>query len=78
MRRLPRRFGPLLFAAIQSAVTTAVATGVATAQIKGPEGLASLQWGQSWLMAWGAMLPLVIGMAPWLQRLVVGLTRESK
>ena len=78
MRRLPRTFGPLLFAAIQSAVTTAVATGVTTVQIKGPEGLVSLQWGQSWLMAWGAMLPLVMGMAPWLQRVVAGLTREPK
>ena len=71
----PRHCGPLLFAAIQSAVTTAVAAGIATIQLAGADRLISLQWGQSWLLSWLAMLPIVIGMAPMLQGVVVALTQ---
>ena len=68
----------MLFAAIQSAVTTAVATGIATAQLTGADGLVSLQWAQSWLFSWMAMLPIVVGMAPGLKRLVDALTLRPR
>ena len=74
MVRLPPKFAPLVYGVIQAAITTAVATGIATHQ--GIEfGVLFLErWALSWLVAWITMLPLVILIAPMIQRAVVNLT----
>jgi hypothetical protein len=74
MLPLPRRYAHFLYAILQAALTTAVATGIATWQ-SSVLGLAFLErWAWTWLIAWLAMLPVVIFVAPLIQRAVVALT----
>lgn len=77
MRRLPRRYAHFVYGMIQAAITTAVATTVATYQI----ARADLQFVGYWLSCWFVslmtMLPVVILVAPIIQRAVYSLTEES-
>jgi uncharacterized membrane protein len=74
MARLPQKYAPFVFGVIQAAITTAVATAIATHQLT-DFGLQFLeQWAFAWLVAWLTMLPVVILLAPLLQRAVITLT----
>ena len=74
MARLPEKYAPFVFGVIQAAITTAVATAIATRQLT-EFGLVFLeQWAFAWLVAWVTMLPVVILLAPLLQRAVIALT----
>jgi hypothetical protein len=74
MTPLPRRFAPYVYGAIQAAITTAVATAIATGQLTDP-GLVFLQrWALAWLVAWATMLPVVILVAPLIERTVRAMT----
>jgi hypothetical protein len=74
MFRLPPRYAPLVYGIIQAAITTAVATAIATHQLTdfGVRFLA--QWASAWLLAWLTMLPVVVLIAPWVQRAVAIMT----
>ena len=74
MTPLPRHFAPYVYGTIQAAITTAVATGIATGQLTGL-GLVFLErWALAWLFAWATMLPVVILLAPLIERAVRALT----
>jgi hypothetical protein len=74
MARIPYRYAPLLYSAIQAALTTAIATGIATFQTT-TLGLRFLgQWLSAWGLAWLAILPVVMLAAPLIQRSVLILT----
>jgi hypothetical protein len=74
MALLPRRLAPFAYGMIQAAVTTAVATGIATHQLTG-FGMAFLrQWAVAWSLAWLTMVPVVILVAPLIERAVAALT----
>jgi hypothetical protein len=77
MARLPQRYAPFVFGIIQAAITTAVATAIATHQLMdfGLQFLA--RWAFAWWLAWLTMLPVVIVLAPLLQRAVDALTTPS-
>ena len=77
MALLPQCAAPYVFAAIQAAVTTAVATGIATGRLTGVGPAFFVKWGWSWLIAWGTVLPIVLGIAPTLQRIVLLLTSRN-
>ncbi|HEY2185866.1 MAG TPA: DUF2798 domain-containing protein [Xanthobacteraceae bacterium] len=74
MARLPRQYAPLIFGIIQAAITTAVATAIATHQLAG----FSMRFVEEWLSTWGVafltMLPVVVFVAPFIQRCVLALT----
>jgi hypothetical protein len=77
MARLPRRYGPLAYGVIQAAVTTAVATAIATHQLTGFGAQFLARWGVAWLMAWLTILPVVVLIAPVLQRAIGGMTDQD-
>ena len=64
MYRLNARHAVFLYGAIQSAITTAAATAIATYQAFGLGWQFIGSWSTAWLLAWLAMLPLVILIAP--------------
>jgi hypothetical protein len=71
MARLPQQYAPLVYGIIQAAITTAVATAIATHQLTD----FNMRFAQEWLVAWGisflTMLPVVIFVAPFIQRCVL-------
>ena len=74
MARIPQKYAPFVFGVIQAAITTAVATAIATHQLTEFGLLFLEQWAIAWLVAWLTMLPVVILLAPLLQRAVIALT----
>lgn len=74
MPPLPSRYAPFVYGIIQAAITTAVATGIATCQAMDPGLLLLERWATAWLMAFLTMLPVVIFVAPLIQRAVLALT----
>lgn len=74
MPPLPKRYAPFVYGIIQAAITTAVATAIATRRSTdlGPQFLE--QWALAWLAAFLTMLPVVIFIAPLIQRAVSALT----
>ena len=77
MSLLSERFAPYAYGIIQSLITTAVATAVATLQLVGM-GMEFLEsWPFAWLVAWITMLPIVILIAPLIQRAVKQITAPS-
>lgn len=67
--RLPARYRPFLFAAMQCLVTTGLSTLIATAS--GSAGaLQPARWLSTWAIAWLALVPFVIAPAPFLEWLL--------
>jgi hypothetical protein len=62
---------------IQAAITTAVATAIATLQLTD----FNMRFVEEWLLAWGVafltMLPVVVFVAPLIQRCVLALTAST-
>jgi Protein of unknown function (DUF2798) len=77
MARLPPQYAPFVYGVLQAAVTTAIATGIATHQwiAFGVEFFE--QWFDAWLLAWLTMLPVVIFVAPLIQRCVTAVTAPA-
>jgi hypothetical protein len=74
MTRLPRQFAPFVYGIIQALITTAVATAIATHQLTGLGPRFLLEWASAWVLAFVTMLPVVIFIAPLIQRCVLALT----
>ena len=76
MFRIPRRYAHFIFGAIQSGLTSLIAAGIASVP-----SLASgnfwRNWLLSWLVAWAAMLPIVLLAAPAIKSLSLALTRDD-
>ena len=72
-----RLYTPLVHGIVQAAITTAVATAIATLQLTD----FNMRFVEEWLLAWGiaflTMLPVVVFVAPLIQRGVLGLTAST-
>ncbi|HRD77134.1 MAG TPA: DUF2798 domain-containing protein [Hyphomicrobiaceae bacterium] len=71
-----RRYAPFIYGVIQSAVTTGVATAIATYQLTGVGMEFVKRWLLVWAIAWLTMLPIVLLVAPVIQRAVFALTGQ--
>ena len=76
--RLPRRYAPIAYGVLQAALTTAVATAVATYQLSESMMVFLERWWLAWGVSWLTMLPVVILVAPLIQRGVVAMTERSE
>jgi Protein of unknown function (DUF2798) len=74
MPKLPKRYAPFVYGIIQAAITTAIATAVATRQLLGGGMEFFWYWLGCWALSWITMLPVVILVAPLIQRAVLSLT----
>jgi uncharacterized protein DUF2798 len=74
MACLPQRYAPFVYGIIQAGITTAIASAVTTLQLTGFGMQFLVGWAFDWSLSWLTMLPVVIGIAPLIQRMVVALT----
>ncbi|WP_245471433.1 DUF2798 domain-containing protein [Bradyrhizobium genosp. SA-3] len=77
MLGIPRRYSHFVFGIIQSGLTSLIAAGIASL----PAGSAMVflgHWMVSWLIAWAAMLPIVLLAAPAIRAVSLRLTREER
>jgi Protein of unknown function (DUF2798) len=73
---IPRRYSHFIFAVIQAGLTCLIAAGIASFPSPSPVEFFS-HWLLSWLLAWAAMLPVVVLAAPAIRAVSVALTREE-
>lgn len=74
---IPKRYAPIVYGIIQAAMTSAVATTVSLSQSPGGTALSPAHWLSCWTSSLLATLPLVILIAPIIQRIVLALTEPS-
>jgi hypothetical protein len=77
MLGIPRRYSHFVFGVIQSGMTSLIAAGIASLPAEGAM-LFIRHWMVSWLLAWAAMLPLVLLAAPAIRAVALLLTREER
>nr|QDF39081.1 DUF2798 domain-containing protein [Bradyrhizobium symbiodeficiens] len=77
MLGIPRRYSHFVFGIIQSGLTSLVASGIASLPAGDAMGFVG-HWMVSWLMAWAAMLPIVLLAAPAIRAFSLLLTREER
>ncbi len=75
MLGIPRRYSHFLFGVIQAALTSLIAAGIASFPSPTLVGFIK-HWLLSGLVAWIAMVPVVVLAAPAIRALSVVLTRE--
>lgn len=78
MQLLPRRMAPYIYGVLQAAITTGIATLIAALSFAHPAVGLLEAWLKPWLFAWLTMLPVVILIAPVIQRAVVRLTYDDR
>ena len=77
MLGIPRRYSHFIFGVIQAGLTSLIAAGIAS--FPSPTVVQFLtHWSVSWLIAWAAMLPVVLLAAPAIRAVSVALTREER
>lgn len=76
--RLPRRYAPFVYGVIQAALTTGLATAIATFNAGGESMEMLTNWLGSWVLSWISTLPVVILIAPVIQRAVIALINPDE
>lgn len=77
MLGIPRRYSHFVFGIIQSGLTSLIAAGIAS--LPAASALVFLRhWMVSWLIAWAAMLPIVLLAAPAIRAVSLRLTQEER
>ena len=74
---IPRRHSHFVFGVIQAGLTSLIAAGIAS--FPSPTvGQFFMHWLISWLVAWAAMLPVVLLAAPAIRAVSVAVTRDDR
>jgi hypothetical protein len=77
MHGISRQYSHFVFGIIQSGLTSAIASGIANFPFFS-SGTFLCRWLGSWMLAWAAVLPIVIFAAPLIRRLTMALTLEDR
>lgn len=77
MLGIPRRYSHFVFGIIQSGLTSLVAAGIASLPAERAMVFVA-HWMVSWLIAWAAMVPVVLLAAPAIRAVSLRLTREER
>ncbi len=72
--RIPSRFAPILFGALLSAIMVAIVSAVVLALNQGIQQGFVWNWLRSCVTTWPVAFPTVTLVAPWVRRVVGGLT----
>ena len=72
--RIPARLAPLVFGALLSAIMVAVVSGFVLATTRGVNAGFAADWLRSCVTTWPVAFPTVTLVAPWVRRIVAGLT----
>ncbi len=76
MLGIPRRYSHFIFGVIQAGLTSLIAAGIASFPASTLREFL-VHWFWSWLVAWIAMLPIVVLAAPVIRAISVALTRDE-
>ncbi|QBY56483.1 DUF2798 domain-containing protein [Cupriavidus oxalaticus] len=74
MSGIPRRYGHLVFGAIQSAISCAITAAIANEPFLA-SGTFISHWLNAYVVSWALILPIVLLVAPSIRRAVNVLTR---
>jgi hypothetical protein len=77
MLRIPRKYSHFIFGTIQAGLTSLIAAGIASFPSPTLEQFVT-HWLRSWLVAWAAMLPVVLLAAPIIRRFAISLTLDEQ
>ncbi|MCS3729994.1 DUF2798 domain-containing protein [Bradyrhizobium betae] len=77
MLGIPRRYSHFVFGIIQSGLTSLIAAGIASLPADSAPVFLG-HWMVSWLIAWAAMLPIVLLAAPAIRAFSLRLTQEER
>lgn len=72
--RIPLRYAPILFGALLSAIMVAIVSAVVLALNQGIHQGFLWQWLRSCVTTWPVAFPTVTLVAPWVRRVVGGMT----
>ncbi len=72
--RIPLRYAPILFGALLSVIMVAIVSAVVLALNQGIHQGFLWQWFRSCVTTWPVALPTVTLVAPWVRRVVGGMT----
>jgi len=75
--RIPAGLAPLVFGALLSAIMVAVVSGFVLATTRGVHAGFAADWLRSCLTTWPVAFPTVTLVAPWVRRIVAGVTAVS-
>lgn len=75
--RLPARLAPLAFGALLSAIMVAIVSAFVLATSRGLHAGFVAQWVRSCLTTWPVAFPTVTLVAPWVRRVVAGISAAS-
>jgi hypothetical protein len=76
MIKMPSRYSHFVYGVIQSGLTCSIAAAISSIPFAAKD-LFLQQWLKSWGISWLTMLPVVLGAAPLIRRLVAKMTRNS-
>ena len=72
--RVPARFAPILFSALLSAIMVCIVSAFVLAISQGVHSEFPAQWFRSCITTWPVAFPTVAIVAPWVRRIVSGVT----
>ena len=72
--RIPARYAPILFSALLSAIMVCIVSAFVLAISQGIDSEFPAQWVKSCITTWPVAFPTVAIVAPWVRRVVGGMT----
>lgn len=75
--RIPARLAPLVFGALLSAIMVAIVSAFVLATTRGVHAGFVADWLRSCLATWPVAFPTVTLVAPWVRRIVAGMTAPA-
>ena len=72
--RIPARYAPILFSALLSAIMVCIVSAFVLATSQGIDAEFPAQWLKSCITTWPVAFPTVAIVAPWVRRVVGGMT----
>lgn len=72
--RIPARYAPILFSALLSAIMVCIVSAFVLATSQGIDSEFPARWLKSCITTWPVAFPTVAIVAPWVRRVVGGMT----
>ena len=72
--RIPARYAPILFSALLSAIMVCIVSAFVLVTSQGIDSEFPAQWLKSCITTWPVVFPTVAIVAPWVRRVVGGMT----
>lgn len=78
MPRIPLRFAPYVYGAIQAVITTGIATAIALHIWSDADFAHLYEWLVAWTASWVLIMPFVLIFSPMIQKCVMAITKDAR